>query len=100
MRKNIDLSDTVQILMIKMSEGNPGALDVLFKLVKDGNPLLMLDLDEKCIMKRSKKMVDFLNKYYIKCGKGWLAVQSGASFENREKLFLGEQNDSTRKKRM
>lgn len=45
-------------------------------------------------------MVDFLNKYYIKCGKGWLAVQSGASFENREKLFLGEQNDSTRKKRM
>jgi len=55
MRKNIDLSDTVQILMIKISEGNPGALDVLFKLVKDGNPLLMLDLDEKCIMNRSKK---------------------------------------------
>lgn len=115
MREKIKLSDTEQTLIAKMSEGNPGASIVLFKLIENNEPFLILDLDDmnirgsqiwvaykdyckedivkfkQCITERDEKMVDFLNEYYKKYGKGWLATRSGASFEVvRKKLFLGE----------
>ena len=48
-REKIELTDTGMDLMVKMSEGNPGALSVLVKLMATDDPLdimLVLHLDD------------------------------------------------------
>lgn len=46
-REPIKASDTMMDVMVKMSEGNPGALTVLMQLwLREHGPELVLDLDD------------------------------------------------------
>lgn len=47
MREKVTLEDTLQDVIVKMSEGNPGALTTLISLAKEPDGLmLILDLDD------------------------------------------------------
>ena len=45
MRKRIELTDSMNDMLFKMSEGNPGGLNVLMGLM-DRDPLVFLALDD------------------------------------------------------
>ena len=44
MREPVNLSDSTQELFVKMSEGNPGALNVLMELLKRDDPAALMTL--------------------------------------------------------
>jgi len=46
MREEIKLEDSVMDVVIKMSEGNPGAVTVLSQMLKGDDLLLLLHLDD------------------------------------------------------
>lgn len=105
MRKSIRLGGTVMDMMLIMSEGNPGALSVLAKIMKDDptgfgtvlhlddmnirGPQIWLgfkdfageDLDKftEAVSGRSQEMVDVINGCHGS-EPGELAVTGGASF--------------------
>ena len=102
-REPIKLTDTMMETIIKMAEGNPGALRVLMELYSK-NPFSFLGLDDmnirgwqvwvgykdycKCdldlfikkIKERSLEMIDVINKEATMMKSPLTAVPGGASF--------------------
>ncbi len=118
-RPKLDLNDTIQDTIIKMSEGLPGAIVGLASLLKADKTgwLLLLGLDDmnirgsqiweaykylynedgkrfaEAVRKRDIKMVDFINEELASVG-GEMAVTGGASFDrnrNPEKYRFTEE---------
>lgn len=111
MRENIKLEATVIDLMVAMSEGNPGAINVLANIIKT-NPnsglITMLSLDDmnirgsqiwlgykdhcgqnidkfiECVDNRDVEMVNTINKH---SGMNEVAVVDGASFTRRKNCY-------------
>jgi hypothetical protein len=106
MRKEILLTDSLMDLMMTMSEGNPGAINVIMSLLKerpDDGMMLLLHLDDmnirgtqiwigfkdhcheqinnfvQCIKNRSPEMVSVINDEGIRGNHKEKAVTSGAS---------------------
>jgi len=101
-RKPLKLSDTIKESIIKMSEGNPGAISVLAQLIPK-YPLVFLGLDDmnirgwqiwvgykdfcKCdivcfiqrIKERSEEMIFVINQEAVRSGYDVRAVKGGAS---------------------
>lgn len=102
-REKISLSDSTSDVVIKMAEGNPGALTVMMSVLKHpkGDLFKLLDMDDmnlrgskiwigfkdhcdrdmdkflECVKSRDKAMVDTINKEH---GLSSPAVTNGASF--------------------
>lgn len=106
-RPKLTATETTKEMILKMGEGNPGALRVLLDLLQKGQvPAFnaMLDLDDMNIRgtqiwvaykdfagenldafqaatrSRSATMVTVVNRECLKCS-GYVAVTSGASFK-------------------
>lgn len=103
-RESVGLGDSVQDIIFKMSEGNPGAITVLAQVLKksDSGIFQILSLDDMnirgpqiwvaykdhcgedldkfiaAIENRDQAMVDTINRC---CGGEELAVCSGASYK-------------------
>lgn len=104
-REPINLSDNITAVIVKMSEGNPGALSVLMQLIQRDDPaatMTVLSLDDmnmrgpqiwvgfkdhcgsdievfaKAIQDREEEMIATVN---ANSGVEECAVTSGASFE-------------------
>lgn len=113
-REEINLKMTILELLMLMSEGNPGALSVLSKLIDDEiGFILIFALDDmnirgtqiwigykdfckenledfiKAIKDRNKEMIDYINKIGLEGNHEYKAVISGASKQKREKLTKG-----------
>lgn len=111
MREAINLSDSTKDVVMKMAEGNPGAISVLTQLLNSDDPaalMLLLDLDDmnirgsqiwvgykdhcgedlekftQAIRDRDRAMVDAINAecWRIKDGYREQAVTGGASFNH------------------
>ena len=107
-RKAIDLIGSTMDLLMLMSEGNPGAITVLTRMLQDSDSSLgvirILDLDDmnirgtqiwigykdyckqdidcflKALQDRDPKMVQFINEQNKAQGETEIAVTSGSSF--------------------
>jgi len=104
-RDKISGSDDLQTIIVKMSEGNPGAMSVLMQMNQKKGPMAfmeMLSLDDmnirgpqiwlgykdhcgedidkffECIKSRDREMISTINKYPE---GNEMAVSSGASFQ-------------------
>ncbi len=108
-RPKIELNDSISDVIYKVSEGVPGAIVGLTKLMKSDEAgfMLLLGLDDmnirgsqvweaykylynedgkkfaEAVRKRDKKMVDFINEELASVG-GEKAVTGGASFDRNE----------------
>jgi hypothetical protein len=112
MRKELDLNDSVLDALMAMSEGNPGAANVLMELMNNYSSgfMLILNLDDMnirgpqiwvgykdhcncdlkkfsdCIRHRDDLMIEAINKEMSRDPSfNWKAVHSGASFKNKRK---------------
>lgn len=109
MRKELNLTDTVKDVLVKMAEGNPGAITVMMGMMeknKDGLAYILhlddmnirgtqiwigykdycgQDMDKfiGCIKNRDKGMVDCINNVGRMGNHKDIAVQSGASFDRK-----------------
>jgi len=108
-RKEINLHDNFQELLMKMSEGNPGGLSVLMQIAKEFSKcpedafIHMMLLDDmnirgsqiwmgykdycgsdikkfiQCIKEKNQGMINKINEESRKSGIPWVAVEAGAS---------------------
>lgn len=105
-REKIGLGDSMKDLILKMSEGNPGAVNVLLRLLEDDpvmGPMVILHLDDmnirgsqiwvaykdfcreelskfkEAVFARNSEMVAKVNEVCSYAGE--VAVPGGASFE-------------------
>jgi hypothetical protein len=105
-REPIGLQDTVMVMMLKMAEGNPGAITAMSELMRrgaDGGVFDILSLDDmnirgtqiwvgysdycgkdiekfaQCIKDRDKEMIAAINREGLKGNHEALAVQHGGS---------------------
>lgn len=115
-REEIQLSDNLQHVIIKMSEGNPGALNVLMQILKKfskapedafiqylflddmnirGTQIWIgykeyckCDIDKfvQCIKDHDEGMIAEINDWGKRGNHDWLAVKAGASVTGRKTL--------------
>ena len=115
-RKEIQIGDNLQEVIMKMSEGNLGATNVLMQILKEHEKTpelafgLYLFLDDmnirgtqiwigykeycesdikkfiQCVNEHDEKMIAEINKWGEKGNHEWLAVKAGASVVGRKLL--------------
>ena len=124
MREKISLNDSFYDLVIKISEGNPGAITVISQMIND-NPASMMnvlslddmnmrgsqiwvaykdycgesiDLFMESVKKRDTQMVEAVNIVCAKCGVNDKAVQYGASSMKEYPVMTDEEMKRLAKK--
>lgn len=118
MREKINLLDNVQTMIVKMSEGNPGAMAILLEITKKdpfysifkilnlddmnirGTQIYLgyndyckgdLDLFLELVDNKDKKLIEAINIAQAKQNGRYKAVSSGASYETKRPTFTDEE---------
>lgn len=124
-RKRIDPTQSVLQLIMMMSEGNPGAVNVISQMLKQDDVdgvFMLLHLDDmnirgtqiwigykdhckqdikafmECVKKRDKDMIEVINKQGLLGNHDQIAVKHGGSYNGGRKLFTKEQRDAAMQK--